>query len=355
MNNGLVSVIVPIYNVVEYLDQCITSIVSQTYRNIEIILVDDGSKDNSGIKCDEWEKKDPRIKVYHKENGGPSAARNYGLDVAKGEYVYFCDSDDKPRASLLKKALAVFDSDERIDMVAFGYKVISTRDDYSDMNMADCKYDMSTDEQRLKIITGPFSKHQMGWNLWNRVLKKSVIDTYNLRLDNHFKVGEDKLFCLMYLSHCQAAVTIQDCLYDYIQRPGSIMDNSRIEGGIDASRYTNIAMSLYAHYQKNKDCSFLLKHFPLIFYPLIEYEIKSYESTYPEYNRLKNLIDKDLLQNSNINFFYEMLSGFDPNSQYLRGNYNRLQLLEKRAYVKWLLKGKCLWVSLISRLKKRMI
>ncbi len=90
----LISVIVPVYNVEKYLDRCIESIAEQTYQNLEIILVDDGSPDNSGKICDEWAENDDRIIVIHKENGGVSSARNRGLDIAKGEYIMFCDSDD---------------------------------------------------------------------------------------------------------------------------------------------------------------------------------------------------------------------------------------------------------------------
>ena len=94
MNDILISVIVPVYNVEKYLDRCIDSIVNQTYRNLEIILVDDGSPDNCPKMCDDWAKKDGRIKVIHKENGGLSSARNAGLDICIGEYIHFVDSDD---------------------------------------------------------------------------------------------------------------------------------------------------------------------------------------------------------------------------------------------------------------------
>ena len=92
--DDLISVIVPVYNVEEYLDRCIESIVNQTYKNLEILLIDDGSTDNSYNICDKWAKKDNRIKVVHKENGGVSSARNVGLDVATGDYIGFVDSDD---------------------------------------------------------------------------------------------------------------------------------------------------------------------------------------------------------------------------------------------------------------------
>ncbi|WP_338587251.1 glycosyltransferase [Clostridium baratii] len=92
--NELISIIVPVYNVEKYLDKCIISIINQTYKNLEIILVDDGSKDKSGKKCDEWAAKDHRIRVIHKKNGGLSDARNIGIDNCKGKYISFIDSDD---------------------------------------------------------------------------------------------------------------------------------------------------------------------------------------------------------------------------------------------------------------------
>ena len=94
MNKPLVSVIVPVYKVEDYLDKCVKSIVAQTYENLEIILVDDGSPDNCPSMCDSWAQKDSRIKVIHKENGGVSSARNSALDAAAGDYICFVDSDD---------------------------------------------------------------------------------------------------------------------------------------------------------------------------------------------------------------------------------------------------------------------
>ena len=92
--NNLISVIIPVYNVENYLDECIQSVLQQTYKNLEIILVDDGSTDNSGVICDEYKDKDTRITVLHQKNGGISKARNVGIEYAHGEYIGFVDSDD---------------------------------------------------------------------------------------------------------------------------------------------------------------------------------------------------------------------------------------------------------------------
>lgn len=107
MDNPLISVIVPVYNVEEFLDDCIRSIVNQTYTNLEIILVDDGSTDRSSDICDEWMRRDPRIKVIHKRNGGLSSARNIGIEQAIGEYLGFVDSDDYIYPQMYEQLLTV--------------------------------------------------------------------------------------------------------------------------------------------------------------------------------------------------------------------------------------------------------
>lgn len=115
---GLISVIVPVYNVEEVLNRCIKSIVMQTYTNLEIILVDDGSEDRSGMICDEWAEKDCRVKVIHKKNGGLSSARNYGLDLAKGNYLGFVDSDDYIALDMYESL--IINMDKNIDISCCG-------------------------------------------------------------------------------------------------------------------------------------------------------------------------------------------------------------------------------------------
>ena len=105
MEQALISVIVPVYNVEKYLPECVESIISQTYGNLEIILVDDGSTDRSGKICDEFAEKDSRIVVIHQKNSGVSAARNRGLDVCKGDYISFVDSDDYYCTDLMESAM----------------------------------------------------------------------------------------------------------------------------------------------------------------------------------------------------------------------------------------------------------
>lgn len=119
MINGLVTVVLPIYNVENYLDRCIKSVVSQTYENLEILLIDDGSTDSCSEMCDEWAKKDSRIKVIHKENQGLGMARNTGIENANGEYICFFDSDDYIASDTIEKAYGQA-VDDKADAVFFG-------------------------------------------------------------------------------------------------------------------------------------------------------------------------------------------------------------------------------------------
>lgn len=120
-NSGLISVIIPVYNVEEYLRECIDSVLSQTYENYEIILVDDGSTDNSGRICDEYAEKNDKISVIHKQNGGLSDARNKGLSLAKGEYIYFLDSDDYIISECFAELVSIIEK-ENSDFVFFDAK-----------------------------------------------------------------------------------------------------------------------------------------------------------------------------------------------------------------------------------------
>ena len=123
MTKELISIIVPVYNVEKYLKKCVDSIVNQTYKNLEIILVDDGATDNSGKICDELVELDNRIKVYHKKNGGLSDARNYGVERATGDYIGFVDSDDYIDAEMYEKLYEAIKK-ENVDVAECNLKIV---------------------------------------------------------------------------------------------------------------------------------------------------------------------------------------------------------------------------------------
>ena len=135
MNDILISIVVPIYNVESYLHRCIDSLINQTYKAIEIILVDDGSTDSCGKICDDYEKRYTNIKVIHKDNGGLSDARNCGLDKVMGEYVFFIDSDDYIALNTVEKFVDVALNNIGVDMIVGQYeKVDENRDDLDNFN-----------------------------------------------------------------------------------------------------------------------------------------------------------------------------------------------------------------------------
>lgn len=178
-NAKLISIIVPVYNVESFLDHCISTILEQTYTNFELILVDDGSKDSSGSICDEWAKKDSRIRVIHQKNGGLSAARNTGLDNAQGDYICFVDSDDFVINSFL------MDMVEPLERTGAELAIC----DIASAKLADPEKEienerlLSADECR-KYLSNPISREYVVMVVaWNKLYRRQLFET------NRFAVG----------------------------------------------------------------------------------------------------------------------------------------------------------------------
>lgn len=206
----VISVIVPVYKVENVLNYCIDSILNQTYKNFELILVDDGSPDNSGKICDEYTKKDNRIKVIHKENGGVSSARNCGIDVAKGKYICFVDSDDTLQSTYLSELLSQMRNDIHFALCCYNKvyadkriekNLIENQSEYFSFN----KNDIMT-INKFVIMSQP----------WNKIFDRSIIEEYNIRMDENLSLGEDMLFVYQYLSHIidEQFAVVNKPLYD---------------------------------------------------------------------------------------------------------------------------------------------
>ena len=172
-NQPLVSVIVPVYKVEQYLDECVTSIVNQTYRNLDIILVDDGSPDDCPTICDEWAKKDTRIRVVHKVNGGLSSARNAGLDVARGTRIAFVDSDDWVDRTMIETMNTWMDERPQVDVVMCG--TVKQFDDghiyYLDAKMSERVF--TSDEALHDFL---YHRNRMTSAVWNKLFDVRLFD-----------------------------------------------------------------------------------------------------------------------------------------------------------------------------------
>ncbi len=213
---NLISVIVPIYNVEKYIRKCIDSIINQTYINLEIILVDDGSPDNCGEICDEYAKKDNRIKVIHKQNGGLSSSRNAGLDIAKGEYISFIDSDDYVAENFIEKLYDVCIKNEadiaECDFLKFENDVLNENNqEYS----CECYKPI---EMQNKIFTKENVKTIV---VWNKLYKKYIYE--NLRFPEG-KINEDEFITYKAFYNCKRNIAvINEKLYYYRFNSESIM------------------------------------------------------------------------------------------------------------------------------------
>lgn len=218
IENNLISVIVPIYKVEKFLDKCVKSIVNQTYFNLEIILVDDGSPDNCPAICDKWGEKDNRIRVVHKKNGGLSDARNAGLNIATGEYVVFIDSDDWIESSMIEK-LYVLLMKCNADIAECGvcYVTENGNELKKDVNVGGIQELSKIEALKLLIST-----NQVRQTVWNKLYKRSVIEK------NSFVVGkthEDEFWTYKVIDNAEKIVVTDDVLYNYVQRNGSIVNS----------------------------------------------------------------------------------------------------------------------------------
>ena len=209
----LISVIVPIYNVEKYLDRCVESIINQTYKNLEIILVNDGSPDNCPKMCDDYAEKDSRIKVVHKENGGLSDARNVGMEVATGEYVSFIDSDDWIDLETFSLSMAKI-KECNAQIVAFN--IINVSDNPFVPNLSD-KYEIVNSQ---KAIENTIDDINIKTVVWNKIYKRSTLQGLKFKKD---KINEDEFFTFYALSNAQKIVYLYRQCYYYYQRSNSIM------------------------------------------------------------------------------------------------------------------------------------
>ncbi|MCM1286170.1 MAG: glycosyltransferase [Acetobacter sp.] len=210
MIDSIISIIVPVYNVEKYLDKCIESIVNQTYRNLEIILVDDGSSDDCPAICDKWAEKDDRIKVIHKKNGGVSSARNAGLEAASGDYIGFIDSDDFIKENMYEELIGLT-LKHSCDVSVCNF--FSNKDNV--LYYAEGFYDN-------KILQRYLSDELCCPSVCIKLYKKDIVS--NIRFNEKNKIGEDYLFNFYVLKRANAIAVSGKKLYCYNDRENSAVN-----------------------------------------------------------------------------------------------------------------------------------
>jgi glycosyltransferase involved in cell wall biosynthesis len=226
-NDALVSIVVPVYNTKEYLSRCVGSILAQTHRNLELILVDDGSTDGSGALCDAYAGRDARVRVLHTGNGGVSAARNRGIDAAKGDYIGFADSDDWAEPDWIERLLAPFSDDPGLSVSVCNWYV--HRDGETEPGTARGRGRLSPKEALSEALD-----HSRGFHgyLWNKLFCADLFRTEpRLRLDTDVSVCEDLLLCVGIFASGASAYDGGEPLYHYLYRESGAlrtMDEKRM-------------------------------------------------------------------------------------------------------------------------------
>lgn len=214
----VISVIVPIYKVEKYLKKCLDSIINQTYNNLEIILVDDGSPDNCPALCDEYAQKDSRIRVIHKQNGGLSSARNAGFEIATSEYISFVDSDDYLNQNMYEKMMKLM-LDTDADLCVCNYeKVDENGNILSSDSESPLKEEIINATQALHKLTEANNCYYV--TAWNKIYKRNILTNSTFPIG---KIHEDEFAIHYILDKCKRIATTSKAYYYYVQRNGSIM------------------------------------------------------------------------------------------------------------------------------------
>lgn len=284
-NSQLISIIVPVYNVEDYLEKCVYSIINQKYKNLEIILVNDGSIDNSGLICEELSKLDNRIKVYHKKNGGLSDARNYGVDKAKGEYIGFVDSDDYIHENMYSHLYEVANKEDA-DVVECSF-LLDYGNKIREYN-TEIYYKILDREGYLKeYLTMERVYGAVCWKLIKAEIAKKI----------KFPIGkfyEDAFYSYELINIANKYVITSEKMYYYLMRPNSITNKK-----FEVRHVDNIEIS-------NKFLNFTIENYKNLEEEAFNKEVYAYFSVLNKILELDNYKDNEYLKDI-ISYFRKNL------------------------------------------------
>lgn len=233
-----ISIIAPVYQVEKYIGQCIESVINQTFKNFELILIDDGSKDKSGNICDEYAKRDKRIHVVHTENKGAASARNRGLDLATGKYIAFVDGDDYLAENMLDKLYKVI-TQENCDVVVCDFLNLHANPDKDfSLQLSDSKVSGREILSHLKN-----QKNYGVWTIvWNKLYKKEILKDLRFPEGKYF---EDEIFSDQLYLRCNEVQVISDVLYYHRVLETSTMNTQKIRNYLDLIDAFQLRINLY--------------------------------------------------------------------------------------------------------------
>ena len=269
-----VSIVVPVYNTGNYLKKCVDSILSQTCGDFELILVDDGSTDDSPAICDRYSQADGRIRVIHKENGGLSSARNAGLELARGTYICFVDSDDYVSPDLLETVVPVME-ENGCDWVAFGM----VKEDpagalIEKIGFKPCRVRISSEEERMNFLLEYLLNYRLGWEAWAHVFRGELIREHRLRFVSEREIfAEDMLFAFTYWMYARSCVVLDKQMYHYIQRGESLMGESKKRNVLP--QIHRLAQQAYRA-ALDAGQTYIQDHFEILYWHFLEWQTRPY-------------------------------------------------------------------------------
>lgn len=213
MSNPLISVVIPVYNTAPYLEKCLESVVNQTYQNLQVIIINDGSTDNSAEICQKFSEKDDRIEFINKQNEGVSIARNIGIEKSKGEWIYFLDSDDFLDLNAFEYLINIAKS-SKTDVIQFGARLIQ------DGKVANKKSPTKTETyDNLKLFLD--KNHIKPYSMCLHFMRLELILTNQIRCNEALKHYEDGLFMYNFFAHAEQITTIENIFYNQVLSPNS--------------------------------------------------------------------------------------------------------------------------------------
>lgn len=295
MDNIRVSIIMPVYNSGEYLETAVDSILNQSFRDLELILVDDGSTDGSSEKCDEYAKKDKRVVAIHQKNGGICKARNAALKIARGVYIGFSDHDDDFETGVFEECISLMERYHNPDMIKFGKKYIFIDENgvkYREMELTHKNKFLTRQEMIDNYLL--LRQQSLFRFVWDGLYKKDIIDKYNIQFDPYFKYGgEDHDFCNTISRYINSIVTTNNTYYNhYLRKKTSTSSKVRENAGImyyetEGKRlYDTLS---YINYPIRENIAIYYNQiFETCILPIIRYHIKSNTDD----NELYSLINK---------------------------------------------------------------
>lgn len=278
----LISIIVPVYNVENYLDKCIESLVSQTYKNIEIILIDDGSTDNSGKMCDEWAKKDERIIIKHMKNAGVSSARNSGVKIAKGNYIGFVDADDFIKEDMFEFLLTNMHEHKSDISICSSFHI------YENGKVThEKKENINIELSNIEALICIFKTGYYGTGIWNKLFKSDLLKNNSFNIGISY--GEELPVLFNAIKNSKKIFYSSVPKYYYFQRTGSATHNKKINIGM-IKNFKSVISENYDFINKNEK----LKKTIYSHYILSCFQVYNRSVIYQDSEKTYKLIEKEM-------------------------------------------------------------